>query len=143
MSEDSSVQQMPGRMPELVHYFKQNRDNFGNPKISTRERAFDLTWESEPKIALRWSWQKIVNIRLYPEDQGLILCALLWDYEFHLELKEKSNPCVYANPRLKRFPGSAPGSFPYPNTIVRCVTREGEFLKSALKAVLNLLDDLG
>jgi hypothetical protein len=134
---------MPGRMRELLRYFQQNRGKFGNPKIKALNRAFDLTWDNEPEIALRWSWQEIVNIRLYPDDEGLILCALIGDYGSHLELKEKSNPCVYANDRLKRFPGSVPGSYPYPNTILKCLTREGEFLKSALKTGLNLLNELG
>jgi hypothetical protein len=142
MPEDSSVHQMPGRMPELLSFFQQNGEKFGNPKANVLNRAFDLTWDSEHKIALLWSWQEIINIRLYPADEGLILCALIGDYEFHLELKEKSNRCVYANRRLKRFPGSAPGSYPYANTILSCLTLEGEFLKSALSAGLNLLDEL-
>jgi hypothetical protein len=143
MPEKSSVDQMPGRMPELLRYFEQNSEDFGNPKIDTLDRAFDLTWESEPKISLRWSWREITNLSLYPKDEGLILCALTGNYEFHLKLKENSNPCVYASPRLKRFPGSVPGSYPYANRIVKCLTSEGEFLNRALKTGLSLLDELG
>jgi hypothetical protein len=134
---------MPGRMAELQRYFRQNREKFGSPKINTLDKVLDLTWESEPKLSLRWSWQEITNLCLFPKDEGLILCALVGNYEFHLELKENSNPCMYANHRLKRFPGSAPGSYPYANTIVKCLTCEGEFLNCALKNGLNLLDELG
>jgi hypothetical protein len=143
MPADSSIHEMPGRMPELVSYFQENREKFGNPRAKAANRTLDLIWHHEHQIALRWSWQEIVNLRLYPEDKGLILCALIGDYEFHLELKEKLNPCVYANYRLKRFPGSAPGSYPYPNRILKCLTREGEFLKNALNAGLNHLEELG
>jgi hypothetical protein len=143
MPEDSSIHQMPGRMPELLSYFQQNREKFGNPKTKVIDRAFDLTWDHEHRVVLRWSWQEIVNIRLYPEDEGLILCALIGDYGYHFQLKENSNPCLYANHRLKRFPGSSPGSYPYPNTILKCLTREGDFLKRALQAGLDLLHELG
>ena len=141
MPEESSVDHMPGRMPELLRYFQQNKENFGNPKIDTLNRAFDLTWEGEPNLSLRWSWQEIINLSLYPRDEGLILCGLMGGYEFHLVLKENANPCVYASPRLKRFPGSVPGSYPYANTIIKCLTCEGEYLNRALKTGLNLLNE--
>jgi hypothetical protein len=143
MPEESIVDQIPGRMPELLRYFEESRETFGRPKIDTLDRAFDLTWESEPKISLRWSWREITNISLYPKDEGLILCALTGNYEFHLKLQEDSNPCVYASPRLKRFPGSVPGSYPYANRIVECLTCEGEYLNRALEAGLNLLNETG
>jgi hypothetical protein len=62
-----STSEMPGRMGELINCFQQNKALFENPKINALKEAFDLTWDSEHKIALRRSWRDIVSIRLDPE----------------------------------------------------------------------------
>jgi hypothetical protein len=138
-----STSDMPGRMGELINYFQENRDQFGNPEINALNEAFDLTWNSEHKIGLRWSWQDILSIRLYLEENSLMFCVPIWDYESHLELKEKSHPFLYVNHRLKRIPRKIEGSYPYPNTVSKCLTQEGEWVKAALKAGLDYLERLG
>ena len=138
-----STSEMPGRMGELIIYFQENKEHFGNPEINVLNEAFDLTWNSEHKIALRWSWQDILSIRIHPEDDSLMFCALIRDYAFHLELKEKSHSFLYVNYGLKPFPGKIEGSYPYPNTVSKCLTQEGEWVKAALEAGLDYLESQG
>jgi hypothetical protein len=138
-----STSEMPGRMGELINYFQHNRAQFGNPEINVLNEATDLTWNSEHKIALRWSWQDILSVRNDPEDDSLMFCALIWDYESHLELKEKSHSFLFVNYGLKPFPGKIGGSYPYPNTISKCLTQEGEWVKAALETGLDYLATRG
>jgi len=44
-----------------------------------------------------------------------MFCFLFGDYEFHLELKEKSHRFLYVNHRVERCPGKIEGEYPYPN----------------------------
>jgi hypothetical protein len=140
MPEKSISKPMPGRMEELLRFFQGNREQFGNPEINALNEAFDLTWNGDHKLALRWSWQDILNVSLRPEEEGLIFCSLIWDYQFHLDLKDKSHAFLYVNHGLERFPGKIEGSYPYPNTILKCLTREGEWLQAALEAGLGHLE---
>lgn len=130
-------------MNKLLLYFQDNRDRFGNPEITPLKEAFDLTWNCEHKIALRWSWLDASGVRLNREDDSLLYCCLVWEHEYHLELKEETGPFLYVNHQLERYPGKIEGSYPYPNTISKCLTQEGEWLKEALEAGLDYLEGLG
>jgi hypothetical protein len=79
-------------MRELLRYFRENRERFGDPEINALNRALDLTWNSDHKVALRWSWQDILGIDLLRENESLIFCALIWEPEFHLDLEDSSAP---------------------------------------------------
>jgi hypothetical protein len=74
---------------------------------------------------------------------GLVLnwCALVWDYEEHLLLKEQNNQWLFVNARLVDFPGKI-SPIPYPNTIVSCKTQEGIWLKRMLEEGLDFLSEL-
>jgi hypothetical protein len=138
-----SAHGMPGRMGELLRYFQENKEQFGDPEISPIKKAFDLTWEAEHKLALRWSWQDILHIDLRPKYESLIFCSLIWDHKFHLDLKDASHAFLFANAGLESFAGKIEGPFPYTNTILRCRTREGEWLKAAFEAGVDRLEWLG
>jgi hypothetical protein len=134
--------QTPGRMPELIRYFQQNREQFGDPEINALNRALDLTWNPDHKLALRWSWQDTLGIDLLPENESLIFCALIWEYEFHLDLKD-SHRFLYVNAALRDFETKIKGPYPYTNKILTCRTPEGESLKAAFEAGLDYLEKLG
>jgi hypothetical protein len=135
--------QTPGRMPELIRFFEHNQEQLGNPVVTGHNRAFDLTWNAEHKLALRWSWQDMLGIDLLPENESLIFCALIWEPEFHIELEDSSHRFLYVNAALKDFHRKIEGPYPYTNKIGNCKTQEGKFVKSAFEAGLDYLEDLG
>lgn len=133
----------PGRMPELIRYFQQHQEQFGNPEITEGNRVFDLTWNADHKLALRWSWQDILSIDRLPQNESLIFCSLIWEPEFHLDLQDTSHRFVYVNAALESFKGKIQGPYPYTNKISKCKTPEGESLKAAFAAGLDYLEKLG
>jgi hypothetical protein len=50
----------------------------------------------------------------------------------HLELAEPNNSWVYVSERYEDYPGKVKS-----NTIVRCLTQEGQWLKDALSLELS------
>ena len=132
----------PGRMSDLLRFFRENGTRFGNPEITALNQALDLTWTADHKLALRWSWQDIIHIDRLPENESLIFCCLIWEPEFHLDLKD-SHRFLYVNAALKDFKTKIPGPYPYTNKILKCKTPEGESSKAAFEAGLDYLEKLG
>jgi hypothetical protein len=56
----------------------------------------------------------------------------------HVESADPSNSWVYVSKRFVDYPGKVSG-----NTVVRCLTKEGEWMEKALKAGIQYLADLG
>jgi hypothetical protein len=102
-----------------------------------------LTWNSDHKVALRWSWQDILGIDLLPENESLIFCALSWEPEFHLDLEDSSHRFLFVNAALKDFETKIKGPYPYTNKILKCKASEGESLKAAFEVGLDYLEQLG
>jgi hypothetical protein len=102
-----------------------------------------LTWNSDHKVALRWSWQDILGIDLLPENESLIFCALIWEPEFHLDLEDSSHRFLFVNAALKDFEAKIKGPYPYTNKILKCKASEGESLKAAFEVGLDYLEQLG
>ena len=130
-------------MAELIEYFEKHSQRFGNPKIHKLEDSgfFDLIWEGQYPLRLRWTWEDPYSVRIEKEYEGSLLgvgLAGAFEHVHHLELSEPRNSWVYVSKRLEEYPGKVKG-----NKIVRCLTQEGEWLKEALDAGTKYLEDLG
>jgi hypothetical protein len=58
-------------------------------------------------------------------------------YRAHLELEDDSNAWLYVSRRYEDFPGKVEK-----NTIVRCLTEQGQWAKHALEAGLRYLENI-
>jgi hypothetical protein len=137
------IRRCPGRMSDLLRYFRENRERFGDPEITAINQAIDLTWNALHKVAVRWSWQDILNIDRLPQNESLIFCSLIWEPESHLRLKDSSHRFLYVNAALQDFKTKIPRPYPYTNVIEECKTPEGEYLKAAFEEGLSYLEQLG
>lgn len=47
-------------MEELMKYFRDSGEKFGNPEVIDLEKpaAFDLRWDANPPLTLRWTWSE-------------------------------------------------------------------------------------
>jgi hypothetical protein len=126
-------------MEELMNYFRNSGEKFGNPKVIELEKpaAFDLRWDANPPLTLRWTWSDPYAVRKEP-DEGSLLAVGLSGAKAHVELADPSHSWVYVSKRFVDYP-----SKPEANTIVRCLTKEGEWMKQALEAGKKYLADLG
>jgi hypothetical protein len=128
---------------ELIEYFEKHGHRFGNPKIHKLENRdfFDLIWEKDPPLRLRWTWEDPFSVRIEKEDEGSLLAVGLagaFEHVHHLELAEPKNSWVYVSKRFEEYPGKVKS-----NTIVRCLTQQGQWLKDALESGIKYLADLG
>lgn len=129
-------------MKELMQYFRRSAENFGSPRMIELERpaVFDLRWDSQPPLTLRWTWSDPGSVRKDPRDGSLVACGLAGanDHNVHVELADPSHPWLYVSEQLKDYPGKVAA-----NTIVQCLTRQGKWMKGALEAGLKFLADRG
>jgi hypothetical protein len=128
-------------MEELMEYFRNSGEKFGNPTVIELDKpaAFDLRWEANPPLTLRWTWSDPWAVRIEPDEGSLLAVGLSGnDHQAHIELADPSNSWVYVSNRFVEYPGKVSA-----NIIVRCLTKEGEWMKQALKAGIQYLADLG
>jgi hypothetical protein len=128
-------------MGKLIEYFQKSGQKFGNPKVIELEKvaAFDLRWDANPPLTLRWNWADPGALRRDPSE-GYFLGAAIsgaHDHDAHVELSDPSHVWLYVSTRYEDFPGKVKA-----NKIVRCLTKEGEWMKKALKAGTNFLAKL-
>jgi hypothetical protein len=64
-------------MAEPVEYFEKSGHLFGNPKIHKLENRgfFDLIWESNPPLRLRWTWEDPFSVRIEKQYEGSLLAV--------------------------------------------------------------------
>jgi hypothetical protein len=129
-------------MQELMNFFRNARERFGSPKVIELDKpaAFDLRWDANPPLILRWTWSDPFAVRKEPDEGSLlgVIFAGANDHVAHVELADPSHSWVYVSERFVDFPGKVRN-----NTIVRCLTKEGEWVEEALKAGKQFLADLG
>jgi hypothetical protein len=129
-------------MEKLMEYFRKSGKKFGNPKVIelVESAAFDLRWDSKPPLILRWTWSDPYGVGKEPEEGSLLGVAIsgAHDHEAHIELADPANVWLYVSRRFKDYPGKVAKT-----TIVRCLTKEGEWMKKALRAGKKFLADLG
>jgi hypothetical protein len=79
-------------------------------------------------------------VRKEPDEGSLLSVGLAGgnDHGAHVELADPSNVWLFVSYRYVDYPGKVPN-----NTIVRCLTKEGEWMKQALGAGIKYLADLG
>ena len=128
-------------MKELMKYFRDSGEKFGNPDVIELDKpaAFDLRWEANPPLALRWTWDDPGALRRDP-NESFFLGAVIsgaHDHDAHVELSDPSHPWLYVSTRYKDFRGKVAAS-----KIVRCFTKEGEWMKQALEAGKKYLEKL-
>jgi len=129
-------------MEELMKYFRNSGEEYGNPQVIELDKpaAFDLRWDAKPPLTLRWTWSDPWAVRREPDEGSLLGVALSGanDHGAHVEVADPSNSWLYVSERYVDYPGKVSG-----NTIVRCLTKEGEWMKQALEAGKKYLADLG
>jgi hypothetical protein len=131
-------------MERLIEYFRKTGKDFGNPTIRVLpdNLAFDLRWEAKPPLTLRWTWADpgALRIRRDPSENDFLLAALVGahDHDAHVELADPSHVSLYVSTRYVDFHGKVEA-----NKIVRCLTKEGEWMNQALKAGKDFLAKLG
>jgi hypothetical protein len=132
----------PWAMEKLIEYFRRTGENFGNPTIQVLQDnlAFDLSWEAKPPLTLRWTWADPQSLRRDPSENDFLLAALAGahDHDAHVELADPSHVSLFVSTRYQDFHGKVKA-----NKIVRCLTKEGEWMNQALKAGIQYLADLG
>jgi Fic family protein len=129
-------------MEQLKDFFRKSSDRFGNPEIIQvgKSETFDLVWDSEPPLRMRWTWDDPMGARLEPNERFFLACAFAGAHEYtsHVELRDGDrNPWLYVSTRYQDYPGKVKG-----NPIVRCLTKEGEWAKAALEAGKEFLAKL-
>jgi hypothetical protein len=127
-------------MEKLMEYFRKSAKKFGNPKVIELEKpaAFDLRWDSKPPLILRWTWSDPYSVRTELEEGSLLGAAISSaDHEAHVELADPANVWLYVSKRFKNYSGKVEKT-----NIIRCLTKEGEWMKKALRAGKNFLTDL-
>jgi hypothetical protein len=129
-------------MEELMKYFRTSGEKFGNPEVIELEKpaVFDLRWDANPPLTLRWTWADPWAVRKELDEGSLLGVALSGanDHGIHVELADPSHVWLYVSKRFTEYPGRVEE-----NTIVRCLTKEGECMEKALKAGIQYLADLG
>jgi hypothetical protein len=107
-------------MQELMKYFRDSGEKFGNPEVIELEKpaAFDLRWDANPPLTLRWTWSDPYAVRTEPDEGSLLGVGLsgAHDHGVHVELADPSNSWVYVSKRFTDYPGKVEA-----NTIVRCL----------------------
>jgi hypothetical protein len=89
---------------------------------------------------LRWTWADPYGLRRDPSE-GFFLGAAIsgaHDHDARFELSDPSNVWLYVSTRYEDFPEKL-----IANKIVRCLTKEGEWVQNALEAGEKFLADLG
>ena len=128
-------------MERLIEYFRKSGKKFGNPKVLEIKTpaAFDLRWDSKPPLTLRWTWSDPYDVGKEPGEGSLLGVAIsgAFDHGTHVELADPANVWLYVSKRFKDYPGKVEKT-----TIVRCVTKEGKWMKKALRAGTKFLADL-
>jgi hypothetical protein len=129
-------------MEELMKYFRDSGEKFGNPEVIELEKpaAFDLRWDTNPPLTLRWTWSDPWAVRKEQGEGSLLGVGLsgAHDHGAHVELADPSNSWVYVSKRFADYPGKVEA-----NTIVRCLTKQGEWMGKALEAGKKYLADMG
>src|SRR5262249_46038931 len=128
------------RMEKLMQYFRKSAKKFGNLKVIELETpaAFDLHWDSKPPLTLRWTWSDPNGARTELEEGSLLGTAISSaHHEAHVELADPANVWLYVSKRFKNYSGKVEKT-----TIARCLTKEGEWMKKALRAGKKFLTDL-
>lgn len=127
-------------MEKLMEYFRKSAKKFGNLKVIELERpaAFDLHWDSKPPLTLRWTWSDPYGVHTGLEEGSLLGTAISSaHHETHVELADPANVWLYVSKRFKNYPGKVEKT-----TIVRCHTKEGAWMKKALRVGKKILTDL-
>jgi hypothetical protein len=129
-------------MEKLMEYFRNSGEKFGNPKVVELERPamFDLGWDANPPLTLRWTWADPWAVRKEPDEGSLLAVGLSGanDHGAHVELADPSHGWLYVSSRFVEYSGKVTE-----NTIVRCLTKEGEWMEQAFKAGIKYLANLG
>lgn len=65
-------------MEELMEYFRNSGEKFGNPTVIELDKpaAFDLRWEANPPLTLRWTWSDPWAVRIEPDEGSLLAVGL-------------------------------------------------------------------
>src|ERR1700731_2025922 len=96
-------------MEELIKFFRNSGDKFGSPKVIELDKpaAFDLRWDANPPLILRFTWSDPYAVRRELDEGSLLAVALAGanDHGAHVELADPSHPYVYVSERFKDFPG--------------------------------------
>jgi hypothetical protein len=127
-------------MEKLMEYFRTSAKKFGNPKVIELEKpaGFDLRWDAKPPLTLRWTWSDPCGVRTKLEEGSLLGTAISSaHHEAHVELADPANVWLYVSKRFKKHSGNVEKT-----TIARCLTKQGEWMKKALRAGKNFLTDL-
>jgi hypothetical protein len=129
-------------MEELMKYFRDSARKFGSPEVVEvgKSETFDLRWNTTPPLSLRWTWADPMDLRRDPSERFFLGAAIsgAGDHDAHVELADPSHVWLFVSKRYKEFPGKVEKT-----KILRCLTKEGEWLKKALKAGTNFLAKLG
>ena len=128
-------------MERLIEYFRRSGKKFGNPKVLEikARAAFDLRWDSKPPLTLRWTWSDPYDVGKELEEGSLLGVAIsgAFDHGTHIELADPANVWLYVSKRFKDYPVRVEKT-----AVVRCVTKEGKWMKKALRAGTKFLADL-
>jgi hypothetical protein len=67
-------------MEELMEYFRKSGRQFGNPEVIELEKpaAFDLRWNSNPPLSLRWTWADPYAVRCGNSVVRYTLIEMVW-----------------------------------------------------------------
>ena len=124
-----------------MEYFRTSVDKFGNPNVVELENSpvFDLRWDANPPLALRWTWADPWAVRKEPDEGSLLAVGLsgAHDHGAHVELADPSHVWLYVSSRFVDYPGKVTK-----NTIVRCLTKEGEWMEQAFNAGIEYMAKL-
>jgi hypothetical protein len=128
-------------MDRLMEYFRNSGAKFGNPKVIELQKpaAFDLRWDGNPPLTLRWTWDDPWAVRKEIEEGSLLAVGLsgAHDHGAHVELADPSHTLLYVSHRYVDYPGKV-----NKNTIVRCLTKEGKWMEEALNAGITYMANL-
>jgi hypothetical protein len=120
-------------MEKLIEFFQKSAQNFGNPTVRKLEnsKGFDLLWDANPPLTLRWMWDDPAALRRDQVSIFSIGAAIsgAHDHHAHVELSDPSHVWLSVSTRYQDFHGKVKA-----NEIVRCLTKDGEYLKKALRA---------
>ena len=123
-------------MEELMNYFRNSGEKFGNPKVVELDKPAAF---ANPPLTLRWTWSDPGDVRKEPDEGSLLAVGVSGNsHGAHVELADPSNSWVYVSKRFVDYSEKVSE-----NTIIRCLTKEGEWMKQALKAGIQFLADLG
>jgi hypothetical protein len=82
-------------MDKLMEYFRNSGEKFGNPKVVELDKpaVFDLRWDANPPLTLRWTWADPGAVRKEPYEGSLLAVGLSGanDHGAHVELADPSN----------------------------------------------------